>query len=186
MAAPQCRGLMPGLTFSNELISRDEGLHCDFACLMFSHLKNKPSKESVQCIIRDAVAIEQEFLCDALPVALIGMNNRLMAQYIEFVADRLLVALHVPKVSHTLVLFIEECSTVFALLFRCTMWRTPLISWRIFPLRAKPISLRSVLGSIRNLGSCQPRNSTCSLLMLTFDCYYYNASQRTLSFLILS
>ena len=91
---------MPGLTFSNELISRDEGLHCDFACLMFSHLKNKPSQEAVHYIIRDAVAIEQEFLCDALPVALIGMNNRLMAQYIEFVADRLLVALQVPKVSH--------------------------------------------------------------------------------------
>ena len=97
------RGLMPGLTFSNELISRDEGLHCDFACLMYSHLKNKPSQEAVHHIIRDAVGIEQEFLCDALPVALIGMNNRLMAQYIEFVADRLLVALQVPKVGHLLV-----------------------------------------------------------------------------------
>lgn len=94
---------MPGLTFSNELISRDEGLHCDFACLMYSHLKNKPSQEAVHHIIRDAVGIEQEFLCDALPVALIGMNNRLMAQYIEFVADRLLVALQVPKVGHLLV-----------------------------------------------------------------------------------
>ena len=89
---------MPGLTFSNELISRDEGLHCDFACLMYSHLKNKPSQEAVHHIIRDAVTIEQEFLCDALPVALIGMNNKLMAQYIEFVADRLLVALQVSKV----------------------------------------------------------------------------------------
>ena len=95
---------MPGLTFSNELISRDEGLHCDFACLMYSHLKNKPSQAAVHHIIRDAVAIEQEFLCDALPVALIGMNNRLMAQYIEFVADRLLVALQVSKVGHILVL----------------------------------------------------------------------------------
>ena len=72
------RGLMPGLTFSNELISRDEGLHCDFACLMFKHLKNKPSKERVLTIIKDAVAIEQEFLTDALPVALLGMNCEAM------------------------------------------------------------------------------------------------------------
>jgi len=84
------RGLMPGLTFSNELISRDEGLHCDFACLMFKHLKNKPSKERVLTIIKDAVAIEQEFLTDALPVALLGMNCDAMKTYIEFVSDRLL------------------------------------------------------------------------------------------------
>jgi len=84
------RGLMPGLTFSNELISRDEGLHCDFACLMFKHLKNKPSKERVLTIIRDAVKIEQEFLTDALPVALLGMNCEAMKTYIEFVSDRLL------------------------------------------------------------------------------------------------
>ena len=87
------RGLMPGLTFSNELISRDEGLHTDFACLLFSHLNNRPSKESVQNIITEAVTIEQEFLVDALPCALLGMNSKLMKQYIEFVADRLLVAL---------------------------------------------------------------------------------------------
>ncbi|MCJ1329449.1 Ribonucleotide-diphosphate reductase (RNR), small subunit [Thelotrema lepadinum] len=87
------RGLMPGLTFSNELISRDEGLHTDFACLLFSHLNNRPSKQSVQNIITEAVAIEQEFLIDALPCALLGMNSNLMKQYIEFVADRLLVAL---------------------------------------------------------------------------------------------
>ncbi|KAI9796075.1 MAG: Ribonucleotide-diphosphate reductase (RNR), small subunit [Piccolia ochrophora] len=87
------RGLMPGLTFSNELISRDEGLHTDFACLLFSHLRNRPSKEAVQNIIVEAVAIEQEFLVDALPCALLGMNSNLMKQYIEFVADRLLVAL---------------------------------------------------------------------------------------------
>jgi len=92
------RGLMPGLTFSNELISRDEGLHCDFACLMFKHLVNKPSVATVTGIIKDAVKIEQEFLTDALPVALIGMNNTLMKQYIEFVADRLLVELQCPKV----------------------------------------------------------------------------------------
>lgn len=87
------RGLMAGLTFSNELISRDEGLHTDFACLLFSHLKNRPSQQMVEDIIVEAVSIEQEFLTDALPVALLGMNSKLMCQYIEFVADRLLVAL---------------------------------------------------------------------------------------------
>ena len=87
------RGLMPGLTFSNELISRDEGLHTDFACLLFSHLNNRPSKQAVEDIITQAVVIEQEFLTDALPCALLGMNSKLMKQYIEFVADRLLVAL---------------------------------------------------------------------------------------------
>ncbi|XP_026645582.1 ribonucleoside-diphosphate reductase subunit M2 B isoform X3 [Microtus oregoni] len=92
------RGLMPGLTFSNELISRDEGLHCDFACLMFQYLVNKPSEERVREIIVDAVKIEQEFLTEALPVGLIGMNCVLMKQYIEFVADRLLVELGFSKV----------------------------------------------------------------------------------------
>lgn len=88
------RGLMPGLTFSNELISRDEGLHCDFACLLYTkHLINKLSKEQVKGIIMDAVEIEKEFILDALPVKLIGMNSDLMAQYIEFVADRLLLEL---------------------------------------------------------------------------------------------
>jgi ribonucleoside-diphosphate reductase beta chain len=92
------RGLMPGLTFSNELISRDEGLHCDFACLLYSMLENKLPEERVQNIIRDAVKIEQEFVTDALPVDLIGMNAKLMSQYIEFVADRLLVSLGCGKV----------------------------------------------------------------------------------------
>lgn len=93
------RGLMPGLTFSNELISRDEGLHCDFACLLYvNHLQNKLSEETIREIIVDAVAIEKEFVTDALPVKLIGMNAELMCQYIEFVADRLLVALGCNKV----------------------------------------------------------------------------------------
>ena len=119
------RGIMPGLTFSNELISRDEvgssfrhacktcnlsivasfnvlfffqGLHCDFACLMFHHLKNKLPENRVLEIITDAVSIEQEFLTDALPCALIGMNNELMKRYIEFVADRLLVELGLERV----------------------------------------------------------------------------------------
>ncbi len=85
------RGLMPGLSFSNELISRDEGLHCDFACLLYNnHLVNQLSKETVTKIITDAVEIEKEFVTDAIPVKLIGMNAELMQQYIEFVADRLL------------------------------------------------------------------------------------------------
>ena len=93
------RGLMPGLAFSNELISRDEGLHCDFACLLYNnHVINKLSKEKVQKIIVDAVEIEKEFILEALPVRLIGMNSELMAQYIEFVADRLLQELGNDKI----------------------------------------------------------------------------------------
>ena len=91
------RGLMPGLAFSNELISRDEGLHTDFACLMYRHLANKPTQARVYEIVGDAVRIEQEFLTDALSVDLIGMNSRLMATYIEYVADRLLVELQCDK-----------------------------------------------------------------------------------------
>jgi ribonucleoside-diphosphate reductase beta chain len=92
------RGLMPGLTFSNELISRDEGLHCEFACLLYSMLNGKLSKEEATRIITDAVEIEKEFVTDALPVNLIGMNAKLMSQYIEFVADRWLVELGYDKV----------------------------------------------------------------------------------------
>ena len=93
------RGLMPGLTFSNELISRDEGLHCDFACLLYTrHLTNQLPQEQVIQIIKDAVEIEKDFVVDALPVKLIGMNSDLMCQYIEFVSDRLLVELGCPKI----------------------------------------------------------------------------------------
>jgi ribonucleoside-diphosphate reductase beta chain len=92
---------MPGLTFSNELISRDEGLHCEFACLLYGMLNNKLTQEAVYTIIRDAVAIEKEFITDALPVALIGMNAKLMQQYIEFVADRWLSELGYPKIYNT-------------------------------------------------------------------------------------
>jgi ribonucleoside-diphosphate reductase beta chain len=93
------RGLMPGLAFSNELISRDEGLHCDFACLLYAnHLNNKLSVEACTAIITDAVEIEKEFVTEAIPVKLIGMNSDLMCQYIEFVADRLLLALGCAKV----------------------------------------------------------------------------------------
>jgi len=84
------RGLMPGLTFSNELISRDEGLHCMFACQMYSKLERKLSEEEIHALISEAVSVEKGFICDALPVSLIGMNASLMGQYIEFVADRLI------------------------------------------------------------------------------------------------
>ena len=93
---------MPGLTFSNELISRDEGLHCDFACMLYNnHLVNKLPKEQVEKIIADAVEIEKEFVTESLPVRLIGMNADLMSQYIEFVADRLLTELGNDKIYNT-------------------------------------------------------------------------------------
>ena len=92
---------MPGLTFSNELISRDEGLHCEFACLMYSMLENKMTEAEVQKIILEAVEIEKEFVSESLPVDLIGMNAKLMQQYIEFVADRWLNELGYSKVYNT-------------------------------------------------------------------------------------
>lgn len=95
------RGLMPGTTFSNELISRDEGLHRDFACLLYSMLQHKLSTERLYEIIKEAVDIEKEFVCEALPVSLIGMNAGEMSKYIEFVADHLLVALGAPKLYNT-------------------------------------------------------------------------------------
>lgn len=95
------RGLMPGLTFSNELISRDEGLHCEFACQLYSMLEQKLPEEEVRELIRDAVEIEKDFIVNALPVDLIGMNSRLMSQYIEFVADRWLGELGCAKMFNT-------------------------------------------------------------------------------------
>ena len=95
------RGLMKGLTFSNELISRDEGLHCDFACLLYSMLKHPLDKDRLRDIVRDAVEIEKEFVCDALSCALVGMNADLMSEYIEYVADRLIVQLGGDKFWHT-------------------------------------------------------------------------------------
>jgi len=92
------RGLMPGLTFSNELISRDEGMHTDFAVLLHNKLHNKASKQQVYEIIKEAVEIEKEFICEALPCRLIGMNSKLMSQYIEFVADRLVAQLGLDKI----------------------------------------------------------------------------------------
>ncbi|KAI8053121.1 ribonucleoside-diphosphate reductase small chain [Gilbertella persicaria] len=95
------RGLMPGLTLSNEFITRDEGLHADFGCLLFQHLVHQPSEATVFEIISEAVKIEQSYFKDSLPVRLIGMNDDLMCQYVEFVADRLLVALGFSKHYHT-------------------------------------------------------------------------------------
>ncbi|XP_954052.1 ribonucleotide reductase R2 subunit or ribonucleoside-diphosphate reductase small chain, putative [Theileria annulata] len=92
------RGLMPGLTFSNELIARDEGLHADFGCFIYHNLKHKLPEEAVQQIIKEAVVVERSYICDSLPCDLIGMNSQLMTQYIEFVADRLLQSLGVRPV----------------------------------------------------------------------------------------
>jgi ribonucleotide reductase beta subunit family protein with ferritin-like domain len=96
------RGKMPGLTFSNELISRDEALHTEFAVLLYNKLQKKVKKQKVIEIIKEAVSIEQEFICDALPCRLIGMNAQLMSQYIQFVADRLLVQLGYEKIYNSL------------------------------------------------------------------------------------
>jgi ribonucleoside-diphosphate reductase subunit M2 len=95
------RGLMAGLTFSNELISRDEALHTEFAVLLYSKLQNKLSKDKIKEIIKEAVEIEQEFICEALPCRLIGMNSQLMSKYIEFVADRLSIQLKAGKIYET-------------------------------------------------------------------------------------
>jgi ribonucleotide reductase beta subunit family protein with ferritin-like domain len=91
------RGVMPGLTLSNEFIARDEGLHTEFACLLYSKIVNRLTKQKVHKIIRDAVKIEKKFITKSLPCDLIGMNSKLMSQYIEFVADRLLLQLGYPK-----------------------------------------------------------------------------------------
>ena len=96
------RGLMPGLSTSNEFISRDEGMHCDFACLLYGMLENKLPKEQLIAIIRDAVECEHDFVTEALPVSLIGMNSKMMCTYIEFVADRLLVALGCEKIYNSI------------------------------------------------------------------------------------
>jgi ribonucleoside-diphosphate reductase beta chain len=93
---------MPGLSFANELISRDEGLHCDFACLLYNkHIENKLPEETVKELIAEAVEIEKEFVTSSLPVRLIGMNSDLMCEYIEFVADRLLTSLGCSKMYNT-------------------------------------------------------------------------------------
>lgn len=96
------RGLMPGLTFSNELISRDEGLHTDFACMLFKDVRNKPTEKRIKELVHDAVSIEIEFLTESLPVQLIGMNCDLMEQYIKYIADRLLIELGCTKEYNTI------------------------------------------------------------------------------------
>jgi len=92
------RGLMPGLTFSNELISRDEGMHCDFACLLYSMIKNRLDEKDVHKIVKEAMEMEKEFIIDSLPCSLIGMNSKKMIQYLEYVADRLVVKLGYNKI----------------------------------------------------------------------------------------
>jgi ribonucleotide reductase beta subunit family protein with ferritin-like domain len=92
------RGLMPGLTFSNELISKDEGMHCEFACLLYSKIKNRIGENIIQEIFNEAIEIEKEFITESIPCKMIGMNSDLMKQYIEFVADRLLVQLGYSKI----------------------------------------------------------------------------------------
>lgn len=95
------RNKMPGLTFSNELISRDEGLHCDFACLLLEKFDQRPEEEKVEAMVREAVKIEKEFVCGALPVSLLGMNRNEMSAYIEFIADRLLISMGYEKIFNT-------------------------------------------------------------------------------------
>jgi len=92
---------MPGLCFANELIARDEGQHTDFACLLYTKLVNKLPADRIRQIVTESVDIEKEFITDAIPVELIGMNSKLMCQYVEFVADRLLSELGVPKLYNT-------------------------------------------------------------------------------------
>jgi ribonucleoside-diphosphate reductase beta chain len=92
---------MPGLTVSNEFISRDEGLHTDFACLLYSKIQNRLSRTKAHKLIKEAVRIEKEFITEAIPCAMIGMNSKMMGHYIEFVADRLLVQLGYPKMYET-------------------------------------------------------------------------------------
>jgi ribonucleoside-diphosphate reductase beta chain len=95
------RGLMPGLTFSNELISKDEGMHCHFACLLYSYIRNKLKEEIVHQIFKEAVIIEKEFITESIPCNMIGMNSIMMKQYIEFVSDRLLIQLGYSKIWNT-------------------------------------------------------------------------------------
>ncbi len=142
---------MPGLTFSNELISRDEGMHTDFACLLMQHLKHKPAPALIEKVITEAVAIEKEFLTDALPVALLGMNAKLMQQYIEFVADRLLLALGNKRYynAQNPFSFVSSHSPLLAFLVDTdhgSRWRTSL-------LPARPTFSRSVLAIIKRLAS---------------------------------
>ena len=113
------RGLMPGLTFSNELISRDEALHCEFAILLYSKLLKKMDKSRIHELIKEAVEIESEFICEALPCILIGMNSQMMTQYIQFVADRLCVQLGYDKIYNVIiVMLIVLFATIVYFLYR--------------------------------------------------------------------
>lgn len=141
------RGLMPGLTFSNELISRDEGMHCDFACLLYSMLENQLSDEVVHRIVGDAVKHEKHFVTDSLPVDLIGMNSKLMAQYIEFCADRLLVALGHPK--------LYEASNPFDWMEMISLQGKVGTPRTACPARRRPVAYRLALPRVP--GACMRR-----------------------------
>merc|ERR1712217_266058 len=153
------RGLMPGLTFSNELISRDEGLHAEFACMLYGMLQNKLPDDVVHEIIQGAVAVERRFICEALSCDLIGMNNELMTRYIEFVADRLLSALGHPKLFKVANPF--DWMELISLRIGCSLLlaiqsssRSPTLStgWSSSPCRGKPTFLKSAWEIIRRLG----------------------------------
>lgn len=168
------RSKMPGLTFSNELISRDEGLHCDFACLLFSKLKNRPSAETVKLIVSEAVEIEMEFTTKALPVNLIGMNADLMKIYIQFVADRLMVSLGQKKIYNVenpfdfmdlislQVISFESPSLSTVICNFLTKVSTP-------PFREKQIFLKRKCQSIRRRVSCKKTTRRCFRWTKTSD-----------------
>ncbi len=175
------RGLMPGLTFSNELISRDEGLHCDFACLLFRHIVNKPSNDKILLIIKEAVTIEQEFLTDALPVNLIGMNCDLMKTYIEYVADRLLTELGVPKVFYLFYLdfkliicfgfnYFINC---FIYLNSTTILTIRSILWNKYHSREKQTFSRNGSENIKRVELCLTKRNISSYWTLTFELKFF-------------
>ncbi len=144
-------------------LSVTKGLHTDFACLIFKHLIQKPSTEEIIEIISDAVTIEQEFLTDALPVSMIGMNDKLMKTYIEFVADRLLTELNCPKVYivyYLLTVFVNykrpkyNIIIIIIFFYRFTNHKILSISWNIFRSKERPISLKRKLANTKKVELC--------------------------------
>ncbi|KAL3812719.1 hypothetical protein ACJIZ3_013987 [Penstemon smallii] len=144
------RGLMPGLTFSNELISRDEGLHRDFACLLYSLLRKQLHWQKVHDIVQEAVEIETEFVCDALPCALIGMNSILMSQYIKFVADHLLVYLSVHSSKRTLNVCKMKNDYKFTLSSQVALGYQKIGKANFFERRVGDYQKASVMSSLQN------------------------------------
>jgi ribonucleoside-diphosphate reductase subunit M2 len=145
------RGLMPGLTFSNELISRDEALHCEFAILLYNKLEKKLPKQKIHDIIKECVEIEIEFICEALPCRLIGMNSELMGQYIQFVADRLCVQLGYPKIYNAAncFLFPSQIETFGKVILESIFCGTPVIAFNKYA--AKDIITHRIDGYLANI-----------------------------------